>query len=29
MDNFEIGSALQTVFKLIVRANKYIEEVAP
>lgn len=29
MDNFEIGSALQSVFKLIVRANKYIEEVAP
>ena len=29
MDNFEISSALQTVFKLIVRANKYIEEVAP
>lgn len=29
MDNFEVGSALQTVFKLIVRANKYIEEVAP
>ena len=29
MDNFEIGSALQNVFKLIVRANKYTEEVAP
>lgn len=29
MDNFKIGLALQTVFKLITRANKYIEEVVP